>query len=128
MNFMIGLTKRSMKFLLLLPILLYRHLISPFLPGACRHVPSCSSYAADAIELNGGWKGGWLALSRILRCHPWGSQGLDPAPDIRHEHYPLHLSWRYGRWTGRHIREHFGEVKKQAHDCQNRDGSSPPRR
>lgn len=95
------------------PVLFYRYMISPFLPAACRHLPTCSEYASDAIELNGAWKGGWLTLSRILRCNPWGSHGLDPAPDIRNEHWP-YAPWRYGRWTGAHIKEKFAEKKK---DC-----------
>ncbi len=98
------------------PILFYRYAISPFLPGACRHVPTCSEYAADAIELNGAWKGGWLAFSRVLRCNPWGSQGLDPVPDIRCQHEPFYAPWRYGCWSGSHITQKF--TAKPAHrDC-----------
>ena len=78
------------------PILFYRYVISPFLPAACRHLPTCSEYASDAIELNGAWKGGWLTVSRVLRCHPWGSHGLDPAPDLCDEHQPFYAAWRYG--------------------------------
>ena len=89
--------------LLVLPIRLYRFLISPFLPGTCRHLPSCSAYAEQALKCNGPWKGSWLALSRLLRCHPWGSAGYDPVPDLRMVHHPWWAPWRYGRWTGRHI-------------------------
>lgn len=94
------------------PILVYRYAISPFLPGVCRHLPSCSEYASDAIDLNGAWKGGWLALSRILRCNPWGSHGLDPVSDLRQEHHPFYAPWRYGRWTGSHIVHRFHEKGK----------------
>ena len=59
--------------------------------------PSCSDYASEAIDKNGAWKGGWLALSRLCRCHPWGSHGLDPVPDVREEHHPF-APWRYGKW------------------------------
>jgi len=119
MSFLAQLAKRIVKTVLLVPLFIYRTMISPFLPGVCRHIPSCSQYAADAIELNGGWKGGWLAFSRLLRCHPWGSQGLDPAPDLRQEHYPLYLSWRYGRWSGGHIIERFDEPQKTTQKCRN---------
>jgi putative membrane protein insertion efficiency factor len=50
-------------------------------PSPCRFVPSCSSYAAEAVERHGVTRGGWLALRRIARCHPWGGHGLDPVPD-----------------------------------------------
>lgn len=96
------------KAILRIPILIYRYAISPFTAPACRHIPTCSEYAEDAINKNGAWKGSWLALSRILRCHPWGSQGLDPVPDLTDEHHPF-APWRYGRWTGRHIEEKFEE-------------------
>ncbi len=88
-----------------LPITVYRLLLSPFLPPSCRHLPSCSDYAQEAITRNGPWKGFWLALSRILRCHPWGTHGYDPVPDLTQTHHPFWAPWRYGRWTGRHLRE-----------------------
>lgn len=58
----------------------YQLFISPVLPGACRHAPSCSEYALDAVRLHGPLAGSWLALRRLLRCHPWGSSGYDPVP------------------------------------------------
>lgn len=85
------------------PILAYRYTISPLLGTNCRHLPSCSDYANTAIDLNGVWKGGWLTLSRLARCHPWGSSGYDPVPDLRGQRHPWWAPWRYGRWTGRHI-------------------------
>ena len=91
------------KGVLLGPILFYRYVISPFTPAACRHLPSCSDYASEAIDKNGAWKGGWLALSRILRCNPLGSHGHDPVPDLRRVRHPFWAPWRYGRWTGKHI-------------------------
>lgn len=87
-----------------MPILVYRYALSPLLPMACRHLPTCSDYADEAIRLNGGWKGGWLAASRLCRCHPLGSHGFDPVPDLRSVRHPWYTPWRYGRWTGRHIR------------------------
>lgn len=88
---------RIARALLLAPIALYRLTISPLLGVNCRHLPSCSDYAREAIEMNGAWKGSWLALSRICRCHPWGSHGFDPVPDLSGEHHPF-APWRYGRW------------------------------
>jgi uncharacterized protein len=79
------------------PIHLYRWTLKPLIGMECRHLPTCSEYALQAIDLNGPWRGFWLMLSRISRCHPWGSAGFDPAPDIRRERHAL-APWRYGRW------------------------------
>jgi uncharacterized protein len=59
---------------------LYKALLSPLLPAACRFHPSCSVYAMGAIGVHGPWRGSWLALRRIGRCHPFGGAGLDPVP------------------------------------------------
>lgn len=53
---------------------------SKMLPPSCRYQPSCSAYAITALQRYGAAKGGWLALKRIMRCHPWGGQGPDPVP------------------------------------------------
>lgn len=58
----------------------YRALISPLLPPACRFTPTCSAYAEEAVERYGAARGSWLALRRLLRCHPWGGTGYDPVP------------------------------------------------
>jgi putative membrane protein insertion efficiency factor len=79
------------------PVHAYRWTLKPLIGWECRHLPSCSEYALEAIDRNGAWRGSWLALSRISRCHPWGSKGLDPVPDIAHERHPF-APWRYGRW------------------------------
>lgn len=66
--------------LLLMLIRFYRAAISPLLGANCRFIPTCSAYAMQAIEKYGAWKGGWLALRRILRCHPFCKGGYDPVP------------------------------------------------
>jgi len=62
-------------------ILGYRRLVSPWLPSACRFHPSCSRYGAEAYRVHGFWRGTWLTIRRIARCHPWHPGGLDPVPD-----------------------------------------------
>lgn len=69
-----------MKKLLILPIRLYQLFVSPMLPPACRFTPTCSQYAIEAIQKHGVLKGLYLAVRRILRCHPWGGSGYDPVP------------------------------------------------
>lgn len=59
---------------------LYQVAISPWLGGNCRFQPTCSAYAIEALETHGVLKGGWLAIRRIGRCHPWGGSGYDPVP------------------------------------------------
>lgn len=58
----------------------YQQVISPLLPRSCRFVPTCSAYAVEALQRYGVIKGGWLAIKRILRCHPWHPGGFDPVP------------------------------------------------
>lgn len=61
---------------------LYGNAISPLLGTNCRFQPTCSAYAAEALQRYGGFKGGWLVLKRIGRCHPWGGSGYDPVPIV----------------------------------------------
>ena len=74
-------------------IRLYQLLVAPLLPPSCRYAPSCSHYAAEAIAEHGALRGSWLALRRLLRCHPWGGSGYDPVPpSCRHaaaHHHPI---------------------------------------
>ncbi len=66
---------------ILLPLIkAYRSFISPLFPPSCRFQPTCSQYAHDAISTYGTFKGGWLAVKRILRCHPFHPGGYDPIP------------------------------------------------
>ena len=66
--------------LLILPIRFYQRYISTMLPPACRFTPTCSQYAVEALQKYGPLKGLYLAVRRILRCHPWGGSGYDPVP------------------------------------------------
>ena len=59
---------------------IYKYLISPFTPPSCRHQPTCSQYATEAIREWGPLHGSWMAVKRIGRCHPWGTWGFDPVP------------------------------------------------
>jgi len=69
-----------MKYLFLLLIRFYQVAISPLLGPSCRYTPTCSEYAKEAIIKYGAVKGLWLAIKRLLRCHPWGGSGYDPVP------------------------------------------------
>jgi putative membrane protein insertion efficiency factor len=58
----------------------YKISISPFLPMACRYLPTCSEYGIEALKKHGAAKGLWLTIKRILSCHPLGGKGFDPVP------------------------------------------------
>lgn len=64
--------------LLILLLTLYQRCLSPFLPPACRFAPTCSSYAVEALRKYGLWRGLWLAMRRLCRCHPFHPGGFDP--------------------------------------------------
>jgi uncharacterized protein len=81
-------------------VLVYRAMLSPLIGPRCRHLPTCSDYAEQAIYRFGLWAGGWMALARILRCHPWGTAGLDFVPANLPQDARWFLPWRYGRWHG----------------------------
>jgi uncharacterized protein len=61
----------------------YRLLVSPLYGAVCRYYPSCSAYALQAVETHGAWRGSWLAVRRLARCHPWAPGGVDPVPPSR---------------------------------------------
>jgi len=71
-----------MKKLLLFVIGIYRRFISPIKPPCCRFYPTCSSYAQEAILRHGAMRGGFFALLRILKCHPFHPGGYDPVPPV----------------------------------------------
>jgi len=70
-----------MQKILILLIKAYRYFISPFLGANCRFYPTCSCYAHQAISRYGALRGGWMALRRLSRCHPWHEGGFDPVPE-----------------------------------------------
>jgi len=72
--------KRVLIFPFLLLIKGYQNFISPLFPPTCRFTPTCSQYTVEALKNYGLFKGGWLALKRISKCHPWGGSGSDPIP------------------------------------------------
>lgn len=74
------LINRLLAWLLTLPVIFYRRCISPMKPPTCRFTPTCSEYAIEALRKHGPFRGSWLAVCRILRCHPWGGSGYDPVP------------------------------------------------
>jgi len=65
---------------LMVPVYFYKYAISPMTPASCRHIPSCSEYAIEALKIHGPIKGIYLGTRRILKCHPWGTHGYDPVP------------------------------------------------
>src|SRR5579871_4692400 len=78
----------------------YRLTLSPLVGYHCRHLPTCSQYADEAIGRHGLWAGGWMTLARLLRCHPFGTSGLDFVPAALPPGSRWYLPWRYGRWRG----------------------------
>lgn len=79
-------------------ILAYRYTLSPLIGPCCRHLPSCSEYGEEAINRFGLWAGGWMTLARIMRCHPWGTHGLDFVPREAPARARWYLPWRYALW------------------------------
>lgn len=76
-----GTVSLAMRKILILPIQAYQYLISPLLPSSCRYSPTCSQFAIEALQKHGVFKGSWMAIKRIGRCHPWHEGGYDPVPD-----------------------------------------------
>jgi uncharacterized protein len=85
----------------------YYYTLSPLIGLHCRHLPTCSDYADQALDRFGLWRGGWMTLARLCRCHPYGSAGIDNVPQSMPLDARWYLPWRYGRWTGRHITQHW---------------------
>jgi putative membrane protein insertion efficiency factor len=81
-------------------IRLYRYTLSSLVGRTCRHLPTCSEYADEAIARHGLWAGFWIGLARFSRCRPLGTHGFDPVPKRLPERARWFLPWRYGRWRG----------------------------
>jgi uncharacterized protein len=76
----------------------YRYTLSPIIGFHCRHLPTCSEYADEALERHGLWVGSWMTLARLVRCQPWGTSGLDFVAKTPPAGARWYLPWRYGRW------------------------------
>jgi len=74
-----------LRMLALALIWFYRNCITPWTPQTCRYYPSCSAYAEQAIRSHGPIRGGWLAVCRVARCHPWAPGGVDHVPPSRRD-------------------------------------------
>ncbi|MBN1447616.1 MAG: membrane protein insertion efficiency factor YidD [Bacteroidetes bacterium] len=72
--------KNALGYVLIFAIRVYRTVISPLFPPSCRFYPTCSSYSMEAIRKYGPFKGTWMGVRRIARCHPWNEGGYDPVP------------------------------------------------
>jgi putative membrane protein insertion efficiency factor len=81
-------------------IKIYRYTLSPLIGYECRHLPTCSDYADQALDRYGLWAGGWMTLARLLRCQPFGTSGLDFVPEAAPSSARWYLPWRYARWRG----------------------------
>ena len=78
----------------------YRYTFSALVGFHCRHLPTCSSYADESLDRFGLWAGSWMTLARLMRCHPWGTSGLDVVPRVLPPGARWYLPWRYGLWRG----------------------------
>jgi putative membrane protein insertion efficiency factor len=81
-------------------IWIYRHTLSSLVGYNCRHLPTCSAYGDEAIARFGLWAGGWMTVARLLRCHPFGTSGIDNVPVKVPENARWFFPWRYGLWRG----------------------------
>ncbi|MDB5646726.1 membrane protein insertion efficiency factor YidD [Methylobacterium sp.] len=78
----------------------YQITLSSLIGRQCRHWPSCSTYTDAAIQRHGLWAGGWIGVSRICRCGPFGTHGIDLVPETLPPRAAWFAPWRYGRWRG----------------------------
>ena len=84
---MFNFLKKIIGYIFLIPIYFYKWCISPFTPASCRHTPTCSEYFIESVKTHGPFKGSWLGLKRLSKCHPWGAHGYDPVPEITTKEY-----------------------------------------
>ena len=80
--------KKILIFPFLLLIRFYQIAISPYTPASCRYTPTCSQYVIESLQIHGLFKGGWLGIKRISKCHPWGGSGYDPVPEKEVDNKP----------------------------------------
>ncbi len=71
---------RLIAWMLILCVRAYQFMVRPLLAGTCKYLPTCSEYFVEAVGRHGPFRGGWLGLRRVLRCHPWGRGGFDHVP------------------------------------------------
>ncbi len=98
---MMKIIKLPFVWIMLAALLVYKAVISPVLFAfgvRCRHEPSCSTYSQRAIKRHGPWYGGWMTLARLLRCQPWGTDGVDNVPEAITTP-PIYAPWRAALWT-----------------------------
>ncbi|RFC65612.1 MULTISPECIES: membrane protein insertion efficiency factor YidD [Mesorhizobium] len=74
---------------------LYQLTLSSLIGNSCRHLPTCSEYAYEAIARHGLWAGGWMGAFRVMRCGPWGTHGIDRVPEALGPRYRWFTPWRY---------------------------------
>ncbi|MEZ5765979.1 MAG: membrane protein insertion efficiency factor YidD [Xanthobacteraceae bacterium] len=82
-------------------IRIYQLTLSALMGRQCRHMPTCSQFGDEALARYGLWAGGWMTLARLLRCHPWGTSGIDNVPMRLDPAARWYLPWRYGSWSWR---------------------------
>jgi putative membrane protein insertion efficiency factor len=78
----------------------YQLTLSSLVGRMCRHLPTCSHYTDEAIQMHGFWAGGWMGLARVCRCRPGGTAGFDPVPQQLPQDADWRTPWRYGQWRG----------------------------
>ncbi|TMJ02875.1 MAG: membrane protein insertion efficiency factor YidD [Alphaproteobacteria bacterium] len=78
---------------------IYRYTLSPLVGFHCRHLPTCSEYADEALDRYGLWAGSWMTLARLLRCQPLGTSGIDRVPETAPQGARWYAPWRYARWS-----------------------------
>ncbi|MBM3419731.1 MAG: membrane protein insertion efficiency factor YidD [Bacteroidetes bacterium] len=100
---------RILSFILTVPVYIYQWFISPLKGPGCRHVPTCSSYAIEALRRHGPWHGLLLGTGRILRCRPGGTHGFDPVPRIIVKRYRFPAGLRGRRERCNRLKDHMSE-------------------
>lgn len=82
---------------------IYQLTLSGFIGNHCRHLPTCSEYAYEAIARHGLWAGGFMGVFRVIRCGPFGTHGFDPVPEKLENRYHWYTPWRYWTIAKKHI-------------------------